>query len=97
MNDEVIIVWLSEWKSYRVCLSERPQKSLGYSGNLKEIMEHVNKKYPDRKKRVFYPDPGEDKIKTKADEKAWKLNMAAMMAFAIGAFMGACIAILHLL
>lgn len=93
---EVRIVWLSEWKTYRVCLSERPQKSLGYSGDLKEIMEYVNKKFPDRNTRVFGPDPGEDKMETKADKKAWKLNMAITLAFIVGAFMGFCITMLHL-
>lgn len=56
---EIYIVWMCEWRAYRIYLPEHPQKSLGYSVDLRVLQETAKKRFADRKIRIFGDDSGE--------------------------------------
>ena len=57
---EIYIVWMCEWRAYRIYLPEHPQKSLGYSVDLRVLQEEAKKRFADREIRVFSDDSGEE-------------------------------------
>ena len=63
MNEErkeIYIVWMCEWRAYRIYLPERPQKSLGYSVDLRVLQEAAEKRFADREIKIFTDDSGEE-------------------------------------
>lgn len=56
---EIYIVWMCEWRAYRIYLPEHPQKSLGYSVDLRVLQEEAKKRFADREIRIFSDDSGE--------------------------------------
>ena len=57
---EIYIVWMCEWRAYRIYLPEHPQKSLGYSVDLRVLQEEAKKRFADREIRIFSDDSGEE-------------------------------------
>ena len=57
---EIYIVWMREWRAYRIYLPEHPQQSLGYSVDLGVLQEAAKKRFADREVRVFSDDSGEE-------------------------------------
>lgn len=79
---EIYIVWMREWRAYRIYLPEHPQKSLGYSVDLRTLQEAARKRYPDREIKVFNDDG--ERVVEGLTEKDTIADLMIFVAFAVG-------------
>lgn len=88
--NEIYIVWMQEWKAYRIYLPEHPQKSLGYTEDLRKAQEAAEKRYADRKIRIFNGDE-EKVVQEPPTVRAATAEFLCLATFAAGAAFAAII------